>query len=193
MEWFNSDLESVSLIAMTVVGIYAAVIVFTRLNGLRTYSKMSSFDFAITVAVGSVIASTALSETPSLTEGVVALAALFGCQRFVSWARYHYGASEMVDNEPVLIMVGDTLFKDVLERTRVTEEDVYAKLREANVLDFDEVQAVILEATGDIAVLHGEPDTKRLNTALLKGVQGQARLESGGDAPDPKEAQTAQP
>lgn len=188
MNWITTDISSVVLIFATTVGIYFAVILFTRLNGLRTYSKMSSFDFAVTVAVGSVVAGTALSQTPSLIEGVTALGSLFLCQRVVSWARYHRGASRVVDNEPVLIMVGDTIFKNVLERTRITEEDIYAKLREANVLDFNEVQAVVLEATGDIAVLHGEPSDKRLNPALLKGVKGKERLEEGGDAPDPAQA-----
>jgi len=185
MDWITTGIGRIFLIVISTIGIYAVVILFTRLNGLRTYSKMSSFDFTITVAVGSVIASTVLSKTPSLVEGAVALGGLFVCQRFVSWARYNMGASELVDNEPVVLMVGDTLFKDVLAKTRVTEADVYGKLREANVLDFDEVQAVVLESTGDISVLHGEPGTKRLNPDLLKGVRGQERLKEGGDAPDP--------
>lgn len=180
MDWITTNANTVALILLSTVGIYAAVILFTRLNGLRTFSKMSSFDFAITVAVGSVVAGTILSRTPSLVEGVVALATLFLCQRTVSWLRYHINAASVVDNEPVLLMVGDTIFKDVLKQTRVTEEDIYGKLREANVLDFDEVQAVILEATGDISVLHGEPGTKRLNPDLLKGVRGKERLELKG-------------
>ena len=190
MEWFNTTALRVTLIFVSTIGIYAVVILFTRFNGLRTFSKMSSFDFAITIAVGSVVAATVLSETPSLIEGTVALGTLFLCQRAVSWARYHLSASEVVDNEPILLMVGGTLFKDVLEATRVTEDDVYGKLRESNVLDFDEVQAVILESTGDISVLHGEPGKKKLNPALLKGVRGQEKIEFGGDAPDPAAANT---
>ena len=190
MEWFNTSALRVTLIVVTTVGIYTAVILFTRLNGLRTFSKMSSYDFAITVAVGSVVASTVLSETPSLVEGSVALGALYLCQRAVAWARIHLDASRWVDNEPVVLMVGDTLFHETLTETRVTEDDVYAKLREANVLDFDEVQAVVLESTGDIAVLHGDPENKRLNPALLKGVRNKEKVESGGDAPDPADADT---
>lgn len=178
MDWITTSASTILFILVSTLGIYVTVIALTRLNGLRTYSKMSSFDFAITVAVGSVIASTVLSKTPSLSEGVVALAVLFMCQRVVSWARYHIAASRLVDNDPVLIMVGDTLFKDVLRNTRVTEDDVYGKLREANVLDFDEIHAVVLEATGDISVLHGEPGKKQLNPALLRGVRGKERLEA---------------
>lgn len=186
MEWLNTSIMKVVWISVSVIGIYLAVIVFTRMNGLRTFSKMSSYDFAITVAVGSVVASTVLSDTPSLLEGTVALAALYVCQHFVAWARVRLNASAVVDNEPVLLMVGDSFFEDVLARTRITKDDIYAKLREANVLDFDEVQAVILESTGDIAVLHGDPDTKRLNPELLRGVKGQERIKQ--DAPDPAQA-----
>ena len=50
-----------------------------------------------------------------------------------------------------------------------THADLVAKLREANVLDFSSVRAVVFEATGDISVLHGEGP---LDERLLAGVQG---------------------
>ncbi len=176
MEWLNTSASSVLWILLSTVGIYFAIILFTRLNGLRTFSKMSSFDFAITVATGSVIASTVVSPTPSLLEGAAALIALLACQRFVSWLRSNTSVS-VTDNEPVLLMAGGTFFRDTLLATRVTEDDIYGKLREANVLDFDQVQAVVLESTGDISVLHGDLKDKRLNPALLQGVKNKERFE----------------
>ena len=176
MEWLGTSASSVLWILLSTVGIYFAIILFTRLNGLRTFSKMSSFDFAITVATGSVIASTVVSPTPSLLEGAVALIALLACQRLVSWIRSNTNVG-ITDNEPVLLMAGGTFFKDTLLATRVTEDDIYGKLREANVLDFDQVQAVVLESTGDISVLHGDPKDKRLNPALLTGVKNKERFE----------------
>ena len=50
---------------------------------------------------------------------------------------------------------------------RVEEDDLIAKLREANVCDLSDVRAVVLETTGDITVLHGS----RLQERLLNGVQ----------------------
>ena len=109
MEWLGTSVSSVLWILLSTIGIYFAIILFTRLNGLRTFSKMSSFDFAITVATGSVIASTVVSPTPSLLEGAVALAALLACQRLVSWLRSNTSVS-VTDNEPVLLMAGGTFF-----------------------------------------------------------------------------------
>ncbi|HBR55079.1 MAG TPA: DUF421 domain-containing protein, partial [Flavobacteriaceae bacterium] len=57
-KWFYSDMESLFAISITTLAIYIAVIIFTRIFGKRSFSKMSSFDFAMTVAVGSLIATT---------------------------------------------------------------------------------------------------------------------------------------
>ena len=42
------------------------------------------------------------------------------------------------------------------------------KLREANVLNTNQIRAVVLETTGDISVLHGEGE---LQDDILKDVQ----------------------
>lgn len=175
--WLLTTGSVVGLILTSTLFIYVLAVLLTRVNGLRTFSKMSSFDFAITVAVGTVVASTALAPTPSLLEGGVALATLFGLQRLMSWLRVRTGASDVVDNQPLLLMVGPDFLYENLKAARVTRADILAKLREANVLDFDEVRAVVLETTGDISVLHGDPDEKKLNPALLEGVMGGEKVE----------------
>ena len=53
-KWFITDLPSAVAIVITAVGIYIAIILFTRIAGKRSFSKMSSFDFAMTVAIGSI-------------------------------------------------------------------------------------------------------------------------------------------
>lgn len=102
---------------------------------------------------------------------MVTLAALILCQHFLSFLRHRCNINTVVDNTPLLLMSGDQIIYDALKEARVTEDDLYAKLREANVLDFDEVRAVVLEATGDISVLDAEAGGKELNAKLLQGVR----------------------
>jgi uncharacterized membrane protein YcaP (DUF421 family) len=143
---------------------------------------MSSFDFAMTVAIGSVLASTIVTPSPPLLQASVALASLFGVQAVIAALRKHTSwAEHVVDNEPLLIMAGDRMLRDNMKRARVTENDVWAKLREANVLDPQEVRAVVLETTGDISVLHGEPDRVDLHPCLLRGVRDADRVDLGED------------
>ncbi len=170
MDWLTSDAGSLVRIALSAALVLAATIAVIRVNGLRSLSKMSSFDFAVTVAIGSVVASTVLADSPSVVEGGFAIAALLGSQRIVAMARVRFGASSLVDNAPVVLMRGQALDEAALASTRVSREDVYAKLREANVTHLNQVHRVVLESTGDISVLHGEPGST-LDERLMLGVR----------------------
>lgn len=171
--WFAASPESLLAIALTAVGVYAAVLAYTQLAGLRSYAKMSSYDFAMTVAIGSIIASSVLTESPSLVQAVVALGMIFGLQYLVGRLRRQLPwFKSMVDNQPVLLMKGDTFLRDAMRQERVTEDDLWAKLRQAGVLDLSQVQAVVLETTGDVSVLTGTPGEESLEPRLLTGVRG---------------------
>ena len=65
-------------------------------------------------------------------------------------------------------MDGTEILHKNLLIAKITKEDLKAKLREANVLDYSEVQAVVFEATGDISVLHGD---KKIHDELLEGIR----------------------
>ena len=181
-DWFTASPTALVAVVLSTLGLYVVLIALIRLVGLRSFSKMSSFDFAMTVAVGSVLASTIVSASPPLLQASVALASLFGVQFVIALLRKHTSwATHVVDNEPLVLMAGDRMLRDNLKRARVTENDVWAKLREANVLDPCEVRAVVLETTGDISVLHGEPDARDLHPCLLRGVRDADRVELGED------------
>ncbi|AFL79765.1 putative membrane protein [Aequorivita sublithincola DSM 14238] len=169
-KWFESSPTSLIAIVLTTIGIYIATIVFTRLAGKRSFSKMSSFDFAMTVAIGSLIATTVLSKSVSLLEGVVGLAAVYLLQIFLAVLRRFDVVEKIVDNQPLLLMDGQNILHTNLRKARVTEADLRSKLREANILELSQVRAVIFECTGDIAVLHSKDENVKVEDWLLKGV-----------------------
>ncbi|WP_420455723.1 DUF421 domain-containing protein [Rubrivirga sp.] len=179
-DWFVASPTSLLAVVLSTLGIYAVLVALTRLVGLRSFSKMTSVDFALTITTGAVLASTLLTESVPLLQGVVALASLFALQAALSWGRRH-GLSAVVDNDPIVLMAGSQMLHDNLRRARVTEADVWAKLREANVLRPDQVRAVVLETTGDISVLHGEADGTALHPCLLRGVEDADALDLGDD------------
>lgn len=153
--------------ASAAVAVYVAVIVATRVAGLRSFSKMSSFDFAMTVAIGSLIASAAAGQAPLATV-LIGVTVLFACQFGVALLRRHGLLGGAVDNSPLLLMDGSEILHDNLASARVTLDDLHGKLREANVLGYDQVRAVVLETTGDVSVLHGDV---ALDRELLRGVR----------------------
>lgn len=167
--WFNTSLSSLLAITITAAGIYVAVIVFTRIAGKRSFSKMSSFDFAMTVAIGSIIATTVLTQSVSLLEGIIGLAIIYLLQTAAAILRRFRFFRDAVDNAPFLLMDGPNILEENLRKGKVTKGDLLSKLREANVLRLDQVKAVVFETTGDISVLHGK-SSEILEPWLLKDV-----------------------
>ncbi len=170
--WLAITLATVGRLIVTTIAIYIGVVALTRVAGLRSFSKMSSFDFAITIAIGSIIASTVVLESVPPTKGLVALALLYGIQIGTAALRKRADAvATAMDNDPILLMAGQRVLHENLRKTHVTEGDLRGKLREANVLDLKQVRAVVMEATGDVSVLHaGEDDDATLDEWLFKGV-----------------------
>lgn len=169
--FFGTSFMSLLTICYSAAGIYIAVIVFTRIAGKRSFSKMSSFDFAITIAIGSIIGSTILSASVSLLEGGVGLAAVFVLQVGTAILRRFKFFHNVLDNSPLLLMNGTEILEQNMLKARVTKSDLRSKLREANVIRLSQVRAVVFETTGDISVLHTEKNQEKLEDWLLKDVQ----------------------
>jgi uncharacterized membrane protein YcaP (DUF421 family) len=156
--------------AVAALAIYVFVIVATRLSGLRSFATMSSFDFAMTVAIGSLIASAASGQV-ALAAVATGIAVLYVAQAVVAVLRRHGLLAGLVDNSPLLLIENGQILEDNLASARMTRDDLRAKLREANVHEVAQVHAVVFETTGDVSVLHGDG---QLDPDLLQGVRRRA-------------------
>lgn len=145
------------------------VVLLVRVNGLRSFSKMTVFDFVMTVAVGSLLAGAGQATTwAAFAQSLLAMAGLFLVQYGAAKLRRTSDTFEsLVQNNPVVLMRDGEVLEEALSHTRVARSDLIAKLREANVLNLDEVRAVVLETTGDISVLHGDACSE----TLLRGTR----------------------
>ena len=122
-------------VAATAVAVYAVVLAYTKLAGLRSFSKLSSFDFVVTVAIGSIVSSVVILEDVSLVRGAVALAVLFAIQEILGRLRLRYEfVARSVGNVPILLMDGPRVLHENLKKVRVSEDEVRAQLRAAGVL-----------------------------------------------------------
>lgn len=162
---------------------YPLLIVVLRLGGKRTLSKMNAFDFVVTVAIGSIVASTLLSTAP-VVNGVAAVAALVALQATVTWISVRSDRFEgLVKSRPALVFHGGRFLDDVMRRERVTLEEVRGAARGAGHARLDDVDAIVLEADGAFTVL-GRVPTDRTARALA-GVEGAASRWDLGDPEGP--------
>ena len=151
--WFDSLSDLVRVVVMGVCA-YAGLVLMLRVSGKRTLAKMNAFDFVVTVAFGSTLATTLLSKDVSLTEALLAFAVLIGLQYAVAWLSLRVKfVEQIVKSEPRLLAYGGRLLHDALRDERVSEEEVHAAVRSAGFPGVEAVDAVVFETNGQLSVI----------------------------------------
>lgn len=188
--WFSINWQQVVGIALSVIGFYFCLILFTRIVGLRSFSKLSSYDLAMTVGIGSILASTVLSKSTSLLQGVFAIGMLFTLQAVLSIIRRKFKPFKaLIDNQPIILMVNGAYLYDNLKEAKLSENDIKQILRKNGIKSKSEVFAVIMETTADISVIKSSDtspdwslfddirDNEILVTAYDNGIEQQSRVD----------------
>lgn len=172
MELFGS-LGSAAPVARALLLTGAAIVwtlVLARIVGLRAFSKATAFDFAATIATGSLIAQAGTrSELSEFAQAMAAIGAIFLIQFLLARGRLVWsGFQKAIDNEPLLLMCDGHLLEDAMRDARVTKATLLEKIRKSDAASVAEVKALVLGTTGDISVLTGDD----LDSRLLEEVRG---------------------
>lgn len=139
-----------------VIGVlaYVTLLAFLRVSGKRTLSKMNAFDFVVTVALGSTLATILLSRDVSLLQGGIALGLLIALQYAITWTSVRASwVRRAVTGEPSLLLSDGRLLEEAMRRNRVTEEEMRAAARGSGHEGLDGLRAVVLETDGSISVI----------------------------------------
>ncbi len=150
-----------AMIRTLVVGVlaYVALIVLLRISGKRTLSKFNAFDFVVTIAIGSTLASVLLSESVALSQGVIAFAVLLGLQFIITWLSVRVHAiHSLVKSEPALLVYRGDYCDEALRRERVTRAELRAAARNQGYATLEKIEAAVLETDGTITFVTDAPD-----------------------------------
>ena len=135
---------------------YLTLLLMLRASGKRTLSKLNAFDFIVTVALGSVLASTLLSKDVALAESVAALAVLIFGQFIITYLSVRSKRfRELVKGGPTLLYHKQHFLESSLKRARVTKEEIRAAVRASGQGSLEQVGAVVLETDGSLSVVGG--------------------------------------
>ena len=144
------------LLRVAVVGTlaYVAIVLILRISGKRTLSKWNAFDFVVTIALGSTLATVLLSKQVAAAEGVLALALLVALQFFMSWMAVRSAFIRgLIKSKPVFLYRQGQYLEHRLRSERVTPAEVRAAVRQQGIGSMSEVDAVILETDGSVSIV----------------------------------------
>ena len=136
------------------LGAYLWLIFVLRLSGKRSLSKLNAFDFAITVAFGSALATIIMSPNVGLLRGALVLAML----ALLQYALTKLSVSskfvrDLVRSRPTLLVEDGKLFREALHRERITLDEIAEAVRKDGYGRLDDVGAVVLETDGSFSVI----------------------------------------
>ncbi len=152
--WYFQNWNGVLRVLLVGIPMYFILIFLLRISGKRTLSKMNQFDFVISIAFGSTIASILLSSSVSLAEGVTALALLIFLQFIVTSTSVRYsGVDKLVKSEPRLLFYQGNFLKSAMKSERVTESEIYATMRNHGINSIEDVDTVIIENNGSLSII----------------------------------------
>lgn len=145
-----------SVLRVLVVGTlgYASIVVLLRATGKRTLASMNAFDFIVTVAIGSAYGRVLTAKGTPLADAVAAFALLVVLQYAVAWLKVRSRRfGQIITGSPTILLYRGQYLHPAMQRERVSEEEVRAAIREQRLGSADEVEAVVLETAGTLAVI----------------------------------------
>ncbi|CAN5492072.1 DUF421 domain-containing protein [soil metagenome] len=133
---------------------YSILIIFLRVSGKRTLSKWNAFDFIVTIALGSILASVILSKDVVVLEGVLASALLIIFQFIITWLSVRINwIKDLVKAKPTLLYDKNKFLFDKMKNQRVSKSEILAAIRASSIGSLEKVEAVVLETDGSFSVI----------------------------------------
>jgi uncharacterized membrane protein YcaP (DUF421 family) len=169
--FFFGDWTPMARILVVGTLMYIALVVLLRVTGSRTLASMNVFDFIVTVALGAAFGRTLTTRTVALAEAVTAFVLLIALQFGVAWAQTRWtNFMGIVTNPPALLYYRGQFLRDVMRRQRVTEAILQAAVRKEQLGSMAEVEAIVLESSGEFSIIRSVGDGSALGEAIQKQI-----------------------
>lgn len=145
---------------------YLTLLLAVRVSGKRTLAKLNAFDLVVTVALGSVLASLAVSPDVTLADGAVAFTLLIALQYAIAVLSARVPRFRpLIKARPTLLLSNGALREQAMAEQRVARPELLQVLRQHGVASVEQAAAVVLETDGTLSVLrdgHASGETSTL-------------------------------
>ncbi|HVM35753.1 MAG TPA: YetF domain-containing protein, partial [Actinomycetota bacterium] len=172
-EWLWAEWDSLGLVVLSTTLMYIIVLGVVRLAGRRTVAQMSAFDFLVTIALGTIVGGTVVTDDPPVAQGLAAVITLLLLQITLGALRQRSPRLQaIIDFRPIAVLENGA-FTNLSSPTsaQLTSADIESKLRSGGVSSLDDVALVVLEPDGSLSIFAAD----ELDDELIRRVQERGR------------------
>lgn len=146
-------LSELGVVFLRTIILYIVALIVMRLAGKRTLGKMDTFDFVVTISIGSAVAIGMEADNRLLPS--IAPVVMLGVLQWVL-TRINLqspGLERMTRGSPITLVQHGKVRDEALSQERMTREDLLMQLRQSGKDHLADVETAILEPTGKVSVI----------------------------------------
>ncbi|MEC5167087.1 uncharacterized membrane protein YcaP (DUF421 family) [Flavobacterium sp. PL11] len=158
---FSLNIDDILGIMISAVIVYIILVCYIRLLGKRSTSELNSFDWIVTVSMGSLFATSIINKDISIIEGCISILVLLLLQFITTkivkkskWFR------KIVKATPSLLLFKGDFIEENLKNERILKAEIYAAIRQKGLKSIKKVYAVVLETNSKISVIANDDDNE---------------------------------
>lgn len=148
----QSSSELGKIIISTAIFYFLLILIFHTF-GKRSIAHLSTYDFVVTLAIGSVVASTIILDV-QFTSGLVAVLILFILQFVITFISSRFGKLfSFLNSSPRVLYYKGEFLEENMVKSRITKREIYSAIRKSGECTSDFVEAIVLEPDGRLSII----------------------------------------
>lgn len=133
--------------------VYLALILLIRLSGRRQIGELSPFDLILLLILSESVQNAMSAGENSLTGGLILAGTLLFVNYLIGVITFRSKKAEnLIEGQPQILIRNGKVFQKVMERARITEDELMSSLRESGFFNIEDVRTAILEDNGTVSV-----------------------------------------
>ena len=135
------------------LAVYLALVGAVRLLGKRQIGQLEPAEFVVTMLIANLASVPIQDRDQPLASALVPVLTVLGAELSLSCLTMHsLGLRRLLCGRPVILIENGRILGDNLRKTRVTLDELTARLRKNQILSPAEVRYAILETSGELSV-----------------------------------------
>jgi uncharacterized membrane protein YcaP (DUF421 family) len=133
--------------------VYLFLLIILRLTGKRQVGQLAPFDLVLLLVLSNALQNSMNGGDNSVTGGMISALTLIGVNWVVAYFTFRSKKmARLVEGRPQVLVHNGIVYRDVMARQSLTQDELDAALRQAGCASVADVHFAILENNGQISV-----------------------------------------
>ena len=133
--------------------VYIFLLTILRVTGKRQVGQLAPFDLVLLLVLSNALQNSMNGGDNTVTGGVISAVTLISLNWLLGYITFRSKRmGRFIEGRPQIIIHNGRVYRDVMERERLTQAELEAAVRQAGCASIDDVHFAVLENNGQISV-----------------------------------------